>query len=210
MLGKYFDLSLRKFITGVNNVAVTDREPQVDVSPLLAGQTTAIYNHTKNPVSVSAGDIVTYTIRVYNEGQVDGYVDEIVDHLPPELEFIIDDEINISNGWILDPADSTQRTIRTTKLSKENDVDNIIKAFNPETKEISYRDVQVRCKVKETAQTQKKITNIAEITEYSNDSNLVDRDNSKDVVLPSDEDLPNYKDDEIKLRNRIYTWTRRR
>ena len=197
MLGKYFDLSLRKFITGVNNVAVTDREPQVDVSPLLAGQTTAIYNHTKNPVSVSAGDIVTYTIRVYNEGQVDGYVDEIVDHLPPELEFIIDDEINISNGWILDPADSTQRTIRTTKLSKENDVDNIIKAFNPETKEISYRDVQVRCKVKETAQTQKKITNIAEITEYSNDSNLVDRDNSKDVVLPSDEDLPNYKDDEI-------------
>ena len=196
MLGKYFDLSLRKFITGVNNVAVTDREPQVDVSPLLAGQTTAIYNHTKNPVSVSAGDIVTYTIRVYNEGQVDGYVDEIVDHLPPELEFIIDDEINISNGWILDPADSTQRTIRTTKLSKENDVDNIIKAFNPETKEISYRDVQVRCKVKETAQTQKKITNIAEITEYSNDSNLVDRDNSKDVVLPSDEDLPNYKKNE--------------
>ena len=197
MLGKYFDLSLRKFISGVNNTAITNREPIVDVSPLLAGQTTAIYNHTKKPVSVSIGDIVTYTIRVYNEGQVDGYVDEIVDHLPPELEFIIDDEINISNGWILDPNDSTQRTIRTKILSKENDVDNIIKAFNSETKEISYRDVKVRCKVKQTSQTQKKITNIAEITKYSNDSNLVDRDNSKDVVLPSDEDLPSYKDDEI-------------
>ena len=74
-------MSLRKFITAVNDRKITNRVPVVDVSPLLSGETTANYNHTKNPVSVEAGDIVTYTIRVYNEGQVDGYVDEIVDHL---------------------------------------------------------------------------------------------------------------------------------
>jgi len=200
MLGKYFDLSLRKFITAVNDTQITTRIPNVDVTPLIdgRGETTAHYNHTKNPVSVEAGDIVTYTIRVYNEGQVDGYVDEIVDHLPPELEFIVEDDLNAQYGWIIDPSDSTQRTIRTTKLSKENDKDNIIQAFNSNTKKISYKEVKVRCKVKDTAPTLKQITNIAEITKYSNESNLVDRDNVKNVVLPSDENLPDYKKTEIE------------
>ena len=197
MLGKYFDLSLRKFITAVNDRKITNRVPVVDVSPLLSGETTANYNHTKNPVSVEAGDIVTYTIRVYNEGQVDGYVDEIVDHLPPYLEFIVDDELNAANGWIIDSSDETQRTLRTNILSRENDVENIIPAFDSSTDSLSYKDVQIRCRVVNTAPTLTNITNIAEITKYSNESNLTDRDNVRDVVLPSDNDLPNYKNDEI-------------
>ena len=197
MLGKYFDLSLRKFITGINDKKITNREPKVDVSTLLNGETTAIYNHTKNPVSVEKGDIVTYTIRVYNEGQVDGYVDEIVDHLPPHLQFIVDDDVNAAYGWIIDKSDSTQRTIRTSILSKENDKENIIKAFNTSETTLNYKEVKVRCKVVDTAPTLTELTNIAEITKYSNESNLVDRDNAKNVVLPSDKDLPKYKSDEI-------------
>ena len=54
--------------------------------------TTATYNHNKKPVAVKPGDVVTYTIRVYNEGELDGYVGEITDYLPPELEFINDME----------------------------------------------------------------------------------------------------------------------
>ena len=197
MLGKYFDLSLRKFITAVNDREITNREPQVDVSPLLSGQTTANYNHTKNPVSVEAGDIVTYTIRVYNEGQVDGYVDEIVDHLPPYLEFIVNDDLNAEYGWIIDTSDETQRTLKTSILSKENDIENIIPAFDSSNNYLSYKDVKIRCKVVNTAPTLTNLTNIAEITKYSNESGLIDRDNVRDVVLPSDNDLPNYKNDEI-------------
>ena len=197
MLGKYFDLSLRKFITAVNDREITNRVPEVDVTPLLSGETTANYNHTKNPVSVEVGDIVTYTIRVYNEGQVDGYVDEIVDHLPPYLEFIVDDELNAQYGWIIDPSDETQRTLRTSILSRENDIENIIPAFDTNSNELSYKEVKIRCRVVNTAPTLTNITNIAEITEYSNESNLTDRDNVRDVVLPSDDDLPSYKDDEI-------------
>ena len=197
MLGKYFDLSLRKFITAVNDREITNRVPEVDVTPLLSGETTANYNHTKNPVSVEVGDIVTYTIRVYNEGQVDGYVDEIVDHLPPYLEFIVDDELNAQYGWIIDPSDETQRTLRTNILSRENDIENIIPAFDTNSNELSYKEVKIRCRVVNTAPTLTNITNIAEITEYSNESNLTDRDNVRDVVLPSDDDLPSYKDDEI-------------
>ena len=82
---KVFDVSLRKFISrvttdGKSHVLVS-REPVVDVKPLLEGENTANYNHTKKPVGVSNNDIVTYTIRVYNEGQVDGYINEITDYL---------------------------------------------------------------------------------------------------------------------------------
>ena len=199
MPGKYFDLSLRKFITGVNDNKITNRLPDVKTEPLIngKGETTAYYNHRKTPVSVEAGDIVTYTIRVYNEGQVDGYADEIVDHLPPELEFIVEDDINAQYGWIIDRADSTERTIRTSILSKENDKENIIKAFDAVGNKISYKEIKIRCKVRNTAPTLKEITNIAEITKYSNDANLVDRDNVKYVELPQDKDLPDYKNAEI-------------
>ena len=86
------DLSLRKFITKVNNTTV-NREPEVDTSTI-ATTGTARYVHSKDPISVQVGDIVTYKIRVYNEGEIDGYVAKITDHLPEWLDFISNDEIN--------------------------------------------------------------------------------------------------------------------
>ena len=196
----YFDLSLRKFITGVNDEQITNREPQVDLTPLIDGSgTTAIYNHTKKPVSVALGDVVIYTIRVYNEGTMDGYVNEITDHLPAQLEFLPDHEINKEYRWVQDSEDS--RTIRTDYLSKTNEQlegSNELLAFNG--RNISYQDVQVACKVIQTDPMPNKITNIADITDFSDDNGnkVVDRDSQEDnVELPTDEDLPNYKDDEI-------------
>ena len=188
ILGKYFDVSLRKFITGVNDTEITNRIPQVDVTPLKNGETTAIYNHTKEPIEVKAGDIVTYTIRVYNEGQVDGYVEKIVDHLPPELEFLPEDELNQRYGW----TQVDERTIETEYLK-----DTLIEKFNPDGTTLDYAEVEIRCKVKDDAAYLKEITNIAEITDYRNDLDIPDRDNENEVQLPSDEDLPDYKKDEI-------------
>ncbi len=198
--GKYFDLSLRKFISAVNGVKPEiSREPEVDVTPLITGEsTTAIYNHPKVPLSVKVGDIVTYTIRVYNEGQLDGYAEEITDHLPPQLEFLPDDEDNLNNGWYYDETDTSLRTIKTNHLSKDVDKDNIIKAFDGKT--LDYKDITVKCKVKDTAVSGEKITNIADITDFAdkNGDTVVDRDSQEDnVELPTDEELPNYKDEEI-------------
>ena len=96
----YFDLALRKFITGKNDTVLTGREPQVDVTNLADGtSTTATYNHPKNPIDMQRGDIVIYTIRVYNEGSMDGYANEITDYLPEELEFLPDHEINQEYEW---------------------------------------------------------------------------------------------------------------
>ena len=127
---KYFDLALRKYISKVNDTEY-NRAPSIDTSKLSDGtSTTATYNHAKDPIEVKKGDIVTYAISVYNEGEVDGYVDEITDHLPPELEYI-DNDFNKNNGWSLDTSDTSNRTVRTSKLSKANSsTDNLIKAFD--------------------------------------------------------------------------------
>lgn len=213
-----FDLALRKFITAVNDEELIDidgsytREPDVDVTPLVQESgTTAIYNHPKTPVSVAREDVVTYTLRVYNEGEKDGYVKEITDHLPPQLEFLVNDELNLRYGWkvsedgrtittdITSPDteySATRDEIYATRTTDEDKV--LLKAFNGT--ELDYIDVQVRCKVKKDIDITQKITNIADITEDADENNepVEDRDSDEDnVELPSDEDLPGYKDDEI-------------
>ena len=194
---KEFDLSLRKFITGVNGTAITNREPQVNVTPLKNGGTTAIYNHPKTPVSVAIGDLVEYTIRVYNEAEIDGYVEEITDHLPDQLEFVSGNEINTKYGWVVDSTNS--KIIRTNYLSKAKETSegaNKIKAFDG-TK-LDYKDVKVVCKVVSTDPMPTKITNIADITKFTdgNGNTVTDRDSQENNVnIPSD--LPEYKDDEI-------------
>ena len=64
---------------------------------------------------------------------------------------------------------------------------------------LSYVEVPIMCKVKEDAKTSENITNIADITEYQDENKepVTDRDSQEDNVnLPSDEELPGYKDDE--------------
>ena len=196
-----FDLSLRKYITEVNGVGVESREPDVDVSSLRAGtDTTATYNHTKTPIKVAVGDVVTYTIRVYNEGSQNGYVSQITDHLPEQLEFIVDDPINIQYGWRL-ASSSDLKTVTTNYLSKENetsDGENLINAFDGN--ELAYKDVQIKCRVVSTEPMPNKITNIAEITGFTdeNGNTVTDRDSQAgNVTLPTGTDLENYKDAEI-------------
>ena len=89
---KEFDLALRKFITSVKRngeeVEFDSREPQIDTRTLLNG-TTATYEHSKEPLIVKKGDIVTYTLRIYNEGEKDGYAQEITDYIPEGLALIL-------------------------------------------------------------------------------------------------------------------------
>ncbi len=205
-----FDLALRKFIIAVSkDTTIEDSEylknsngsyvraPIVDTSKLNTldenGKliTTAIYNHSKEPVEVAKNDIVVYMIRVYNEGSLDGYASEIKDHLPPYLEYV-NGEFNDKYGW---KASEDGRTVTTRYLEKslieKTTTDNNGKII------LSYKEVPIMCKV--TSNAQGKITNIADVTECRDENKQViaDRDSKEDnVVLPSDEELPSYKDDE--------------
>ena len=201
-----FDLALRKFISGKNGTTLIGREPSVDVTNLANGTaTTATYNHPKKAVDMARGDVVEYTIRVYNEGSIDGYANKIVDKLPAELEFLPDNETNIQYGW---QVSEDGRTVTTDYLSEARggipvstattSNQNIIKAFDGTT--LSYKDVKIACRVKDTAEFGKKLTNLAEITEAkdSDGNDVIDRDSeTNNMEVPSDEDLPAYKDDEI-------------
>ena len=183
---KEFDLALRKFITSVNGTEVTSRIPDVDVTPLVnKTDTTAIYRHSKEPVKIKISDIVTYTIRVYNEGDIDGYADEIVDHLPEYLEYI-DNDFNKQYGWQLDPADNTGRTIKTNYLSDRTNKANIIKKFDGKT--LDYKELKIQTRIKSGVKPTKYLTDIAEITESHNEFKIPDRDNYKKVVLPKTSD----------------------
>lgn len=191
------DISLRKFITKVNNVAVSpSREPQVDVSPLKNGQTTANYNHTKETVNVAVGDLVTYTIRVYNEGVVDGYAREIKDYLPSNLEFASGIVDGVNYNWQV-TNEKGREVIKTaflanTKLEKFSDGTN----YN---NSLAYADVKVTCKVKSTAQLNEVLLNIAEVSKYAYDENGTIKEISQDVDssknninLPSESNWPYY------------------
>ncbi len=188
LMGDYFDLALRKFITSVENANGTktyNRAPVVDTMPLLTGDKTANYNHSKKPVSVSNGNIVTYTIRVYNEGNIDGYVTEITDHIPEQLEFIVNDTINAKYGWTVSPDGKTVKTTitspRTTSSANSAQIyadrttqadKLLLKAAKKVTDaqgtklELDYIDVQIRCKVKDEIDLYQKITNFAQITDF--------------------------------------------
>ena len=192
---KELDLALRKFITSVNDEKPkVSRVPVVDVTPLKNGTgTTAIYNHTKEPLSLKAGDKVVYTIRIYNEGEVAGTASEIKDYLPPYLIYLGDSEINKKYGWKIS---EDGRIVTTDYLSNTQ-----IKEFDGE--KLDYADVQIECKVAGNAIPHENITNIAEITEYKYEETVVpkDRDSKSDNMeenIPEDKDLPDYKKDKEK------------
>ncbi len=118
--GRPFDLALRKFISKVNGVVpATSREPVVDVAPLKAGKTDAEYSTVKTPLTVRKGDIVTYTLRVYNEGEEAGYAEEVADFLPEGLGFLKDYKGNIDNYWKI-PEDSKTVKLSTIENGKEH------------------------------------------------------------------------------------------
>ena len=198
-----FDLALRKFIVSINGKDVSRwTEPETDTSKLITGEdTTAEYYNSKVPLRIYAGQEIIYTLRVYNEGQIAGYANKIVDHLPEQLEFLPDDEFNTSRRWKYVEGDETKRAIETDYLSKYvGEEVNLIKPFDTESGELDYVEVQVKCRVKDNVKARTYVTNIAEITEYEgyNRPNVIDRDNYELVELPSDEDVPLYKHDEIE------------
>lgn len=213
-----FDLSLRKFIAAIskddsidegewltstgNATGIPNRAPIIDTSKLNTLDsdnkevTTAIYSHSKEPVKVSKGDTILYEIRVYNEGDIDGYVNEVTDYLPEYLEFLPNNEFNKMFGWKQDESDSQK--ITTDILANNNieyyipgsSTDNsIIRAFNKETGKLDSKYLYIACKVKEDAATNKNITNIAEISDAvdARGNKIVDRDSTPDNLRrPSD------------------------
>ena len=212
---KEFDLALRKFITTTNGTKLTgeySRVPQIYLNELRNGtSTTANYEHSKaKNIILRRGDTIVYTIRIYNEGEVDGYATKVTDYLSEGLELVENSAINNKYGWTLGPAKDGKVTIETNYLA-----DKLIKAYNPEvtqrevgandlwqqtaeeneTDGLYYRDLEIECRIKDTAEVGEWLPNIAEITGAKDvEGNEItkpgdDRDSTPDNL----EDLRNYQ-----------------
>ena len=182
VLPKQFDLALRKFITKINDKDITDRVPVIGTWKYDNNETLE-KTHSKTKIAIKKGDTVVYTIRVYNEGEIDGYASEVTDYLPAGLSLKADSTINTNNGWT-----ANGQTIKTTYLAKTNGTDNLIKAFDG-TKEgstgLSYKDLLVECTVNENA-TADNLKNIAAITGATDTegNSITDRDSQPEQVNP--------------------------
>ena len=178
-----FDLALRKFITGVNDQEITNREPQVDTSKfgtIVDGKevTTCTYNHTKEPVRVEHNDIVTYTIRIYNEGTVDGYAAVVKDDLPEGIVYLPEDSTNKEYRWKMYDSDGNETDdvtkaafVTTDYLSKEQEKtkgSNLLKAFDKDNMDApDYRDVKIAFRVTMPNTSDRIVINKAQISKHT-------------------------------------------
>lgn len=151
---EYINLHLEKYISKVNEVD-TQKEPIVEYN-----EGSFIYKKAEEKQAVKYGDIVEFTLRVYNEGTDAGYAKTIKENIPDGLEYIEDNEINISNGWIK----KDDGTLETNILSKEISDENIIEGYDAE-KGISYKDVKILLRVVEKREHNPTTENIAIIIE---------------------------------------------
>lgn len=227
---KRFDLALRKFITAIKraekNIEVADRTPRVDTTTLTNGikddrtgevEYTATYTHPKDKQKVETGDIVTYKIRVYNEGQVDGTATEVTDYLPAGLELVAGSAINTKYGWKTGEQITLKDGSKVTPITSNYLKDTTIKAFDrtktSETTEgiwqkaekgeggLYYADLEVECKVVAIASgTEQNLRNIAAITADSgdDDDSVPEKPNLDDYTPPTDNSTYQEDDDDYE------------
>ncbi len=227
---KRFDLALRKFITAIKraekNIEVADRTPRVDTTTLINGikddrtgevEYTATYTHPKDKQKVETGDIVTYKIRVYNEGQVDGTATEVTDYLPAGLELVAESTINTKYGWKTGEQITLKDGSKVTPITSNYLKDTTIKAFDKtKTSEITegiwqkaekgegglyYADLEVECKVVAIASgVEQNLRNIAAITADSgdDDDSVPEKPNLDDYTPPTDNSTYQEDDDDYE------------
>ena len=192
-----FDLALRKFITKVNDEDETSRTPKVSTTKLMYGQTTtAEYAHTKKSREVNVGDTVTYTIRVYNEGTIDGVVTQINDYLPQGLTLKNNSSINSQYGW-----NQSGGFIYTDKVST-------ISARSGNA--LNYEDYKVECTVETDVTNNTVLRNVAEIYRYgyyyyNGTENELKRCNKASVDIDSIDSNIFTKNSNVKNIDNYYT-----
>jgi uncharacterized repeat protein (TIGR01451 family) len=196
----YFDLSLIKYITSLENKegtilslntedgVVTDRKPTIEEN----ADGTVNYIHPA-PVIVTDGNLVTYTLTITNQGTLDGYAEEIIDDIPEGLVFVPSHEINQEYKWeMLDKDKNVTTSVADakyvlTKYIYSSNPSNIIKGTDGTT--YYSKDVLVVFEVvKENIPEEDKenpIVNTAEIKDDSDD----DIDSVPGNNVPHEDDI---------------------
>lgn len=206
------DLALRKSISAVNGNTVINsynltenRLPKVTGESALTALSTgnAEYYHNKEAIEVNKNDEITYTIRVYNEGNENdycGYAKEITDYLPEGLTFVKIDESSNSNWQTTSKEGDSVVKLNYTGSDTifNNSLFEIYKRNYSGNTDMTnmYQTVSIICKVNDVTGY---LTNRAEITtEVATDENgtvvegVTDRDSTPGSLNENDTNLKNY------------------
>ena len=192
-INKELDFALRKAIVKLkdskgNVKLIANEEGQLAtrnityVASDIEKNGTATYKHRKDPVVVEKGDIVTYGLSIYNEGDINGYAKTIVDKLPEGLKLSGAKTGSYKSGnteysYIYD---ETTNIITFTNASK-----NVLAAYDGGNT-LSSEKIEFECEVTEepSTTTNTYLTNLAYITkEYDSESNQeVTKDRDSDTT----------------------------
>lgn len=206
---KSFDLALQKFIVGVNEQTVTNRVPTPEYYKNDKNKRDVRYNYQfskeAHPVETKTGDIVTYKIRIYNEGTRDGTATRIYDKIPEGLEYAgnlktIDGKTNTENGWRYEGG-----VLTTNALEGET-----IKAWDKNSTngaDIDYKEVEIALRVTEPNMSTRILKNTSEIQshkDYTGNINIKDVDSTPNNYDPNQNNIEDDTDFEyVKLHTII-------
>lgn len=164
-----FDLALRKWVTqaivienGKQTVTNTGHQPYDDPEAIVK-----VELHRKKLKDVTVK--FKYSIRVINEGDIEGYAKEVTDYIPEGLKFVASD----NPGW----TDKGNNVITTRLLE------------NTLLKPGEYADVEVLLTWVNNENNMGLKTNIAEISEDYNDKGVPDRDSTPNNKKDGEDDI---------------------
>ena len=182
------DLEVRTFITKINGVDVEPvRKPEISTTRKVNNLDEIKYQHIKLPLTVRRGDLITYKIRVYNEGDSIGKVKELKAYIQDGLEVVNNERVN----WTVETTNENGSIVKTSYL---NDKD--ITRYRGEGKP-EFEEVELTCRV--TKEEKNLLTVITELAD-SNDVDSVGNNVSLDIVdgYKRDESNTSYETSYIK------------
>ena len=224
-----FDLELRKFISEIEKATINkdsikkdketiecmkvieseikNRIPEVEYDK---DEKKVTYTKNKEPQAVNVGDTVIYSIRIYNNGDIDGYAKQITEYISEDLDFLPEHEINKQYEWKMydkrgKETENAERTVKieTNYLAKEentNSSSNIIKAFRDENgnrrTNPDYKEIKVALKVKDTNSSEHIIESSAQISKVTDEKGSEIKDKDEIAYNNEEEHKKNNKDTE--------------
>ncbi len=197
-----YDLCIKKFISEIDGVATTGREPIV--SKTEDGK----YTYTQNGEIQKAANEqkVTYIIRTYNESNKVAKGKRIIEYIPDGLVFLPDDEKNNKYNWKTCIEDAYGNISETSDIAKANAVfsDYLVdKEIQEATDLPSSEDIEVVFRVDEDKITSEDriIENKVKIQKNENDDNQ-DNDEATEKLYVKSFDFKMKKYiKEVKIKN---------
>ncbi len=165
-LGNRYDLAIKKFVSAIDGQVTVGREPDVKIVEVKKENVGTVkeiqYTQNGEMERVANEQEITYTLRTYNESNLPGLGNKILENISDGLVFLPENETNKKYEWKLYIEDENGNLKETNDITKATVIatdyltDKTIEGFNIETdREPKHLDVEVVFKIDESKITSK-------------------------------------------------------